>query len=115
MVVLVGLKVAATVTVAVRVAGAKPGANAVIVDVPMVTPVTCGLAAGVCCPAGTKTLAVTVATVVALLVKVTVVPPGGAGLGRLRAKLIIWPGATAGIMPRLTCAAVPVTRTVPVR
>jgi hypothetical protein len=102
MFVVAGLNVAVTVTFATRVAGAKPGANAVIVDVPMTTPVTCGFAAGVCWPAGMKTLAVTVATVGALLVKVTVVPPGGAGLGRLRARLCIWPGATAGIIPRLT-------------
>jgi hypothetical protein len=55
-----------------------------------------------------------VATLGLLLVKVTVVPPGGAGLGRLRARLTIWPGATVGIALRLTCAAVPVTWTVPV-
>src|SRR5271156_3904622 len=63
-----GLKLAVTVTAAGRGAGAKPGAKAVIVAVPMVTPFTCGLAAGVCWPAGTTTLDVTVAIVGALLV-----------------------------------------------
>ena len=50
------------------------------------------------------------------MVKVTVVPPGGAGYpaGRLSARLCVWPGPTAGIMPKLTCAAVPVVIVVPV-
>lgn len=72
------------------------------------------MVAAVCCPAGTKTLGVIVATLVLLLVKVTVVPPGGAAVARLSARLTIWPGATAGAAARLTCAEVPVTCAVPV-
>ena len=57
---------------------------------------------------------VTVATLVLELVKVTVVPPAGAAVGRLRASETDWPGATAGMVLRETWAAVPATWTVPV-
>src|SRR3982074_2636799 len=90
----VGLTEAVTVTWTERVSGANPVAVALTLTVPMVTPVTGGFVAAACAPAGTKTLAVMVAMVMSLLVKLTVTPPGGAGDVRLNARLLVCPGAT---------------------
>lgn len=98
----VGLSEAVTVTVTVPVSGAKPTAVAVTCVEPMATPVTCGFAAGMSRPAGTKTLDVMVATEVLALLKLIVRPPGGAAKERLTGRLPLWPGAKAGIVPKLT-------------
>src|SRR5687767_4261489 len=70
-----GVKLSVTVTFTVLVSGANPGALAVIDAVPGTPPVICGLAEGMRKPAGMKTLGVTVATFVSLLVNVMVTPP----------------------------------------
>ncbi len=97
----VGEKVAVSVTVTLTVPGLKPVAVAETCVDPMATPVTCGLAAGTCCPAGMKTLAVTVAIAVLLLVKSMVTPPAGAGAVRLTTRLVDCPGATVTDAGRL--------------
>ena len=59
------------------------------------TPVTCGCAAGVVCPAATVTLAGEIVTlVVSLLLKLTVTPPAGAAVPRVTAKAADWVGPT---------------------
>ena len=71
------------VTVTLVLAEAKFGADALILMVPRARPVTVGWVAGVVAPAAINTLAVTVALVVSLEVRVTVVPPVGAAFCRL--------------------------------
>jgi len=84
----VGLVDAVTVTCTDCASGANPVALAVMLTVPIVTPVTCGLVEATVAPPGTKTLAVTVAMAVLALVKFTVTPPVGAGEERLNAMLL---------------------------
>ena len=110
----VGFVEAVTVTWTACVSGAKPVALAVILTVPMVTPVTCGLDEATVEPAATKTLAVTVAIDVLLLTKFTVTPPVGAGLERLKARLLVWAGATIKPVARLISLLVTVTPVVAV-
>ena len=89
-----GLRVAVTVTFTGCVSGPNPMAVALTFVVPIRTPVICGLALGVCAPAGMNTLGVIVAFPGTLLVKFTVKPPAGAGCDKLKAILTDWPGAT---------------------
>ena len=91
-----GGKDAVSETLTVRMSGANPAAEAVMVVEPYPTPVICGLVEGSLVPAGTTTLGVTVATAVLLLLKLTVTPPVGATTPRLKARLDVWPGATVG-------------------
>ena len=69
--------------------------------VPIETPVTMGLVAGTCRPAGMNTDCVTVATDGLLLVSVTVTPPAGAGIPKLSDIPTVLPGATDRFCPRL--------------
>src|ERR1700730_3504255 len=85
----VGLAEAVTVTWTGRVSGANPVAVALILTVPIASPVTCGFVVAPCAPAGMNTLAVMVAIVVSLLVKLIVTPPVGAGVERLTARLLV--------------------------
>ena len=89
-------------------------ALAVIFTVPIATPVTCGLAEATVEPAATKTLAVTVAIDVLLLVKLTVTPPVGAGVERLKARLLVCAGARIRPVARLISLLVTVTPVVAV-
>jgi hypothetical protein len=73
------LNIAGTVTV--ELPDEYPGAVAVMVVMPILTPFTDGVVAGTVDPAGIKrVLGLTVAVSVLLLVSVTVTPPGGAGV-----------------------------------
>lgn len=65
-------------------------------------------------PAGTKTLAVTVAIDVLLLTKFTVTPPVGAGEERLNARLLVWPGPRIRPVARLISLLVTFTPVVAV-
>ena len=82
-------------------AGLKPGAEAVIVVWPMLTPVNCGGEAGVVAPAGMKTVAVTVAFEVSLLTSVMVTPPAGAPTGKLTANGTDCPAGSDTLCGRL--------------
>jgi hypothetical protein len=110
----VGLTEAVTVTWTERESGANPVAVALMLTVPIAIPVTCGFVAATCAPAGTKTLAVMVAMVVSLLAKLTVTPPGGAGVERLNARLLVCPGATTRLVARLMRLLVTLTPVVAV-
>ena len=105
----VGVTEAVTVTWTDCVSGAKPVADAVMLALPIVTPVTCGFVDATFAPAGTKTLAVTVATAVLLLTKFTVTPPAGAGVERLKARLLVCAGASTRPVARLISLLVTVT------
>lgn len=83
-------------------------AVAVTVVEPIATPVTCGFVAGTISPAGTKTLGVIVAMAVFELVKLMVSPLGGAANERLTGRLLLWPGARTGTVPKLMRFAVTV-------
>ena len=108
-------KVAVSETLMLRMSEAKPGALAVTVVDPKLTPVICGFSTGIWKPAGMKTLGVTVATEGLLLAKLTVKPPDGAATPRLRARLVLWPRETVGIWPMLMSELVPVTLAEPAR
>ena len=77
------------VTLTSRVSGAKPGAVARICVVPIRTPVTCGFAAGVTCPAAMNTQGSIEAMDGLRLVSVTTRPPPGAGLVMLTGRLTV--------------------------
>ena len=96
-----GLIVGVTVTETFAVSGANPTAVAFTCVEPIVTPVTCGFAAGMSNPAGTNTLEVIVATDAFALVKLMVSPPGGEANERLTGRLALWPGASTGSAPKL--------------
>jgi hypothetical protein len=65
-----------------------PGADALIVVEPTLTPFTLGCVAGVVCPAAIVTVAgVTVALLGSALLKVTVTPPAGAATGSVTVKV----------------------------
>src|SRR6266478_6059037 len=77
--------------------------------VPKETPVTVGLAAGICCPWAMKTLELTVPTAGLLLVRLIVTPPAGAGMPMLSARPELWPGATTRPWARVISEDVTVT------
>lgn len=109
-----GVMVAVVLTVTGPEAGAKPLPVAVIVVLPIETPVTCGFAAGTVEPAAMKIDEVTVAIAGLLLVSVIVRPPVGAAVPKLIGRLCVPPSATVGIVPKLISEAVAVTVAVPV-
>lgn len=63
--------------------GAKPGADAVMLADPGLTPLICGWVAGTLALAAMKTLGVTVTVEESLLVNETVTPPAGAGADKV--------------------------------
>src|SRR3984957_20973094 len=104
-----GVIVAVVLTVTLREFGAKAVAVAVMLALPIETPVICGFADGTVAPAGMKTLEVTVATLGVLLVRLTVRPPAGAGVPRLSGRPWVPPRVMVGTGPRLISEAVAVT------
>ena len=96
-----GLSESVTVTVTAAVSGANPAAVAVTCVAPIATPVTCGFAAGMNRPAGTKTLGEMVATELFALAKLMVNPLAGAAKDKLTGKLPLCPGANVGMVPKL--------------
>ena len=96
-----GLSESVTVTVTAALSGANPAAVAVTCVAPIATPVTCGFAAGMNRPAGTKTLGEMVATELLALAKLMVNPLAGAAKDKLTGKLPLCPGANVGMVPKL--------------
>jgi hypothetical protein len=78
---LVGDSVMVAVTETCKLAGPYPGADAVMIAAPILSPVTCGCASGAVKPAGTNTLLGVIVTVDgSLLLKLITTPPAGAGV-----------------------------------
>lgn len=72
---------AAPVMVTVVLAGANPGADALMFTDPRLRPDTCGCVVGVVDPPGMNTIpGATLTLDESLLVRVTLTPPGGAGV-----------------------------------
>ena len=98
MVRLVGEKLALAVTCTLWLAEVYPGAEALMLADPKLTPLTCGCVDGVVCPAAMLTLVGdTVTFVVSLLLRVTVTPPAGAAVPSVTANCADWLGPT--VMP----------------
>lgn len=88
----------------------KPEAEALIVAVPRLIPVTCGWVVGWVCPAGIKTLVGDTLTLEgSLLESVNVTPPAGAGEDKVTGNGTDWPSPAFTFDGRLT---VPKTSTV---
>ena len=97
-----GGKLRARPTLTFSVSPMNPGADAVILTVPNLEPITEGCTAGVSACAAMKTLfGVTVAIVGSALVKVIVAPPNGAGVARVTEYATVCPGLTAASMGRI--------------
>jgi hypothetical protein len=77
------VKLSVAVTWTDLLSPSKPGADAVMVAVPKLTPATSGCVSGTIAPCGMKTLGGTVATDSSLLASVIVTPPTGAELTRV--------------------------------
>lgn len=90
------------VTVTTEVAGENPGAEAVMVDEPTIWPITIGWTAGVLDPDAMETVAgLTVTLVGSLPDRLTVTPPGGAGIGKVTGSGVDTPAPTVRPAGRL--------------
>jgi hypothetical protein len=100
-VMLFGEKFRVAVTFTAPVAPTKPGADAVMLADPNLTPVTIGWVVGVVCPAAIKTLGGICAVDGSLLVRATVTPFTGAPVNKLIGKGLDWFGPTVTLAGRV--------------
>jgi hypothetical protein len=97
-----GEKVSVAATWTAWTAGPYPGAEALMLADPKLTPVTCGCVTGVVAPPAIDTVAGdTVRIAGSLLASVTVTPPAGAGDGSVTGNAADCPGATVTFEGRM--------------